>query len=205
MTVFRLVNFEFRNPAFLILLCFAATFIYCSDNELGNSLPEQVEIIRDSFGIPHITGRDVRSASFGLGYAMAEDHHSSLTRYYRQARGEATLYYGRVYLEADFAVKQFRIYDEAKDKYKNLSELEKDIFEGFSDGLNYFLEVHPEKRNQQSYEVLPEDVLALGIYVSKLQFVYEFNQYINQKQNYKETGSNMWAIGPGRSENGSAC
>ena len=47
-----------------------------------------VTIRRDTYGIPHILAATEEGASFGLGYAQAEDHAEVIARHYASARGE---------------------------------------------------------------------------------------------------------------------
>src|SRR5262245_3331158 len=49
---------------------------------------EEINIIRDTFGIPHILAKTLRGAYFGGGYAVAHDRLFQLERYRRDARGE---------------------------------------------------------------------------------------------------------------------
>ena len=49
-------------------------------------------IIRDRFGVPHISGRRDADAAFGMGYAHAQDDFPTLQRAFLSARGRlATL------------------------------------------------------------------------------------------------------------------
>src|SRR5688572_19828392 len=47
---------------------------------------DDVEIRRDTFGVPHILADDQEDAGFGFGFAMAEDHVVEIGRRYLQAR-----------------------------------------------------------------------------------------------------------------------
>jgi acyl-homoserine lactone acylase PvdQ len=49
---------------------------------------ERVEILRDSFGVPHIFAKTLRGLFFGNGYAIAQDRLWQMERYRRTARGE---------------------------------------------------------------------------------------------------------------------
>src|SRR2546421_3713187 len=49
---------------------------------------EEVTIIRDSYGVPHVLASTERGVYFGGGYAVAEDRLFQLERYRRDARGQ---------------------------------------------------------------------------------------------------------------------
>ena len=70
---------RFVQSLFLIVLAFGNTF--CDESALA----EQVKIIRDDFGIPHIFADTDEAAAYGFGYAQAEDRLEQLLQNYRTA------------------------------------------------------------------------------------------------------------------------
>src|SRR5208283_2598464 len=86
-----------------------ALLILCSSSAAATAAPdqklrwqrhaEQVNIIRDNWGIAHIYGKSDADAVFGMIYAQAEDDFNRVERNYlnglgwlAQAEGEAALY-----------------------------------------------------------------------------------------------------------------
>jgi acyl-homoserine-lactone acylase len=53
----------------LLLLC----FLSFTSNKLLSQNPLEIEIIRDSFGTPHIFGKTDADVAYGLAWANAED------------------------------------------------------------------------------------------------------------------------------------
>ena len=80
--------------------------ISVSQSKTQPSYADQVTIRRDTYGVPHILGRNEEAAAFGLGYAQAEDHAVEIARRLVSARGESAKYFGRG-LEADLLLKEF--------------------------------------------------------------------------------------------------
>ena len=52
---------------------------------LAASLASQVTIRRDTYGVPHILAQTEEAASFGMGYAQAEDHAVEVARVDRKS------------------------------------------------------------------------------------------------------------------------
>jgi len=48
----------------------------------------QVEILRDSYGVPHVYADGVPAVMYGFGYAQAEDHLLLMADFYLEAQGE---------------------------------------------------------------------------------------------------------------------
>ena len=63
----------------------------------------QVEIIRDTAGVPHVYAATTADLQFGLGFAMAEDRLWQMDRLRRRALGRQAEILGPAYLAADIA------------------------------------------------------------------------------------------------------
>ena len=76
--------------------------------------PEQVQIRRTQYGVPHITGESLEAAAFGFGYCQAEDHLLNIMRGILGTRGTLAETFGPARnnknIEADFFNRQFRVY-----------------------------------------------------------------------------------------------
>jgi len=74
---------------------------------------DEVVIVRDSMGVPHIYSDSATGIFYGVGYAAAEDRLFQIEMIRRLATGQMSEIFGPEYLEAD---KQARIdgYTEAE-------------------------------------------------------------------------------------------
>ena len=54
----------------------------------------RAEVVRTTYGIPHITAEDFGSLGYGEGYVAAEDHVCNIADAMVTARGEQALYFG---------------------------------------------------------------------------------------------------------------
>ncbi len=105
---------------------------------------ENVEIIRDDFGVPHIYGKTDADAVFGLLYAQCEDDFKRVEQNYIWATGRLAEVEGEEALYSDLRAKLFMTEEEAKANYDRSPEWLKKLCNAFADGVNYYLYTHPE-------------------------------------------------------------
>tara|TARA_R110002050_G_scaffold204522_2_gene340028 strand:+ start:13076 stop:15256 length:2181 start_codon:yes stop_codon:yes gene_type:complete len=103
-----------------------------------------VEIIRDDFGVPHIYGKTDADAVFGLLYAQCEDDFNRVEQNYIWAIGRLAEVEGEEALYSDLRAKLFMTEAEAKANYKQSPDWLKKLCDAFADGINYYLLKHPE-------------------------------------------------------------
>ncbi|ADV48330.1 Glutaryl-7-aminocephalosporanic-acid acylase [Cellulophaga algicola DSM 14237] len=134
-----------------LLSVFVIALISCQSESKTTTVPDQyveyvtnVEIIRDDFGVPHIYGKTDADAVFGLLYAQCEDDFNRVEQNYIWATGRLAEVEGESALYSDLRAKLFMTEDEAKENYKNSPEWLKKLCDAFADGVNYYLETHPE-------------------------------------------------------------
>lgn len=105
-------------------------------------------IRRTSYGVPHITGDNLQSVSFGSGYAYAQDNICILADQVIKVRSERAKYYGpdKVLgsgdsdnIISDFGFHALGIMNSAKALYPNLSDNTRAIIEGYVAGYNKYL------------------------------------------------------------------
>jgi acyl-homoserine lactone acylase PvdQ len=105
---------------------------------------QNVEIIRDDYGVPHIYGKTDADAVFGLLYAQAEDDFPRIERNYVWAMGRLAEIEGEKAIYSDLRARLYMTMDEAKAAYENAPADVKALCDAFADGLNYYLATHPE-------------------------------------------------------------
>ena len=127
---------------FLVFGC--ATETKESEAERWKNQAEQIEIIRDDFGVPHIYGKTDADAVFGLLYAQCEDDFNRVEQNYLWATGRLAEVDGEEYLYSDLRANLFMTEEEAKIKYEESPEWLKKLCDAFADGINYYLHTHPE-------------------------------------------------------------
>ena len=128
-------------------------------------------IRRTSFGIPHITGDDLGSVSFGQGYAFAEDHACTLADQVVMVRSERAATFGPgdgdANVNSDLAMLALGVYERAETLYPELSDDVRAVIDGYTAGYNHYLaETGSEELSgwcageEWVTEISPVDVLA---------------------------------------------
>ncbi|MDX5478251.1 MAG: penicillin acylase family protein, partial [Cyclobacteriaceae bacterium] len=105
---------------------------------------QNVEIIRDQWGIPHIYGKTDADAVFGMIYAQCEDDFNRLEVNYINAMGRMAEVEGISQLYTDFRMKLYIDEEVVKKEYEKSPQWLKDLMDSWADGINYFLHTHPE-------------------------------------------------------------
>jgi acyl-homoserine lactone acylase PvdQ len=127
---------------FVIVSC--TTENASSEAERWQGQADNVTIIRDDFGIPHIYGKTDADAVFGLLYAQCEDDFNRVEQNYIWATGRLAEVEGEDALYSDLRAKLFMTEVEAKANYEQSPDWLKKLCDAFADGINYYLHTHPE-------------------------------------------------------------
>ena len=140
-----------RVPIFLfpVLLLFCCTPKQNNDKIDRNTLSlaekaQRVTILRDNFGVPHIYGKTDADAVFGLLYAQCEDDFNRVEQNYIWATGRLAETEGEDALYSDLRANLFMTEEEAKANYNKSPKWLQELCDAFADGINYYLETHPE-------------------------------------------------------------
>ncbi|MDH4018964.1 MAG: penicillin acylase family protein [Xanthomonadales bacterium] len=141
---------RFLNVSILFALVFLAS---CSREPDPATVPahdsladraQNITIIRDDFGVPHIYAQTDADAVFGLLYAQAEDDFNRIERNYIWAIGRLAEIEGEKAIFSDLRARLFMTIDEAKAAYKSAPGWLKELCDAWADGLNYYLETYPD-------------------------------------------------------------
>ncbi len=175
----------------------------------GEEYAAQVKIHRDEWGVPHIYGPTDASVVFGSAYAQCEDYFWQLEETYIQCLGRYAEVNGAAGLDNDMLIALFEIVESAKADYPGLRPDIKAICDAFAAGYNFYLKKHPDvtPRLIDNYE--PWYMLA-----------YERSMMLQRLLGHAHaprrglspmleeiraaTGSNAWAIGPSKTDDGTA-
>jgi len=103
-----------------------------------------VSIVRDDWGIAHVHGRTDADAVFGMEYAQAEDDFNRVETNYLNALGRLSEAEGRRALYQDLRMKLFVDPDTLQALYRESPAWLRQLMDAFADGLNFYLDRHPE-------------------------------------------------------------
>ncbi|BAY94705.1 MULTISPECIES: acylase [unclassified Tolypothrix] len=191
---------------FLAFILCAILVVVLGNNSFATA-PRTTEILWDTYGIPHIYGKDVQSAFRAFGWAQMQSHANLLLRLYGQARGKAAEYWGEDYLESDKWVVTMGVPNRANSWYQAQSPAFKGYINAFANGINTYAKAHPDLIDDDVEIVLPvkpEDVLAHLQRVLYFTFIVNQDQVADNTQTQPKAGSNGWAIAPKHSASGKA-
>ncbi len=193
---------SFRLLSFVVGLVFALVMGCQTSAQVAST-----EILWDTYGIPHIYGKNDSNAFQAFGWAQMQSHGNLLLRLYGQARGRAAEYWGEEYLESDRWVLTAGVPERARSWYSLQSPTFRSYLDAFAAGINAYAREHGDKLDDEVEVVLPvkgEDVLAHLHRVLHFTFVVNPEQVAGVAKEESKAGSNGWAIAPRRSASGKA-
>ena len=195
-------------------------FLFISFLSQANPYEDQakrVTIYRDQWGIPHIYGKTDADAVFGLLYAQCEDDFARVEMNYIEKLGRMSEVKGEKELAYDLYIKLLIDEKEAKEEYKTSPIWLKKLLNAYADGINYYLQKHPEVKPRLITHFEPwfpllwtdgsigaistgdvtehETALFYGLPTQVASVKY-------QNPDEKLTGSNGFAVGPSLSKSG---
>src|SRR3954463_13145502 len=105
---------------------------------------QNVTIIRDDWGIPHVYGKSDADAVFGVMYAQAEDDFNRIETNYLNSMGRLAEAEGESAIYQDVRMKLFIDPADMRAQYEKSPAWLKALMNAYADGLNYYLSTHPK-------------------------------------------------------------
>lgn len=132
----------------------------CTDPEglRIDGLQEEVEIIRDEWGINHIYARNQHDLFFAQGYAAAKDRLFQFEIWRRQATGTVAEILGERELNRDIGTRLFKFRGDMTEEMNHYHPDGVEIITAYTDGVNAYIE-----EVLQSPDKLPIEFELLGI------------------------------------------
>lgn len=182
---------------------------------------DNVTIMRDNYGVPHIYGKTDADAVFGLLYAQCEDDFNRVEMNYVEKLGRTAEIKGAGAIWDDLLMKMIIDSADAVRDYRNAPAWLKTLCNAFADGINFYLYKHPNvkpallKRFQPWYPLLWTDGSIGAINTADLNWTDLLNLYgggaVSEPQSVTKpvqeeilTGSNGFAFSPSITENNHA-
>ncbi len=186
---------------------------------------QNVRIVRDDWGIPHVYAATDADVAFGLVYAQAEDDFNRVELNYINAIGRLAEAEGEAEIWRDLRMKLFIDPADMQAQYEASPEWLRVLMDGFADGLNYYLHTHPEVTPRVIERFEPWMALtftegSIGgdierVSMDELEALYgdrsttrsaSLNGVVSDAERLLEepTGSNGFAIAPSNTRDGNA-
>ena len=132
-------------------------FSFFFSGVFGQVDSENITIVRDKWGVPHIYGKTDKEAAFGLAWAHSEDDFATIQKTFLPAKGMLGRLEGIRGAVLDYAVELLRSRKVAERELKNLPTDGLNVIYGYLEGLNAYATKYPEK-------VLVKNSFPLSIY-----------------------------------------
>ena len=107
--------------------------------------PNNIEIVRDQFGVPHIYAQTDAEVAYGLAWANAEDDFITIQEAYLAGNAMLSNYIGLKGAAADFITQFIGSKSLIDEKIGTISEDYMEVVEGYSQGLNAYARNNPDK------------------------------------------------------------
>ncbi len=188
----------------LLFTCLLAFQLHAQIN------PAKIDIIRDSFGVPHIFGKTDPDVAYGLAWAHAEDDFGTIQQSLMAGKSMLAQYQGKKGASIDYIIHLLRIPELVEAKYEyDLSPAFKKLLEGYAAGLNAYAAAHPkEVLLKKAFPVTPKDmvqysVLQLCVLSGADKALSSiFGGTVPLLENYKTAGSNAFAFNSSKTTDG---
>ncbi|MGG9961571.1 penicillin acylase family protein [Ferruginibacter sp. SUN106] len=188
--------------------------IACINSSLFAQLkinPAAIDIVRDSFGVPHIFAKTDAEVAYGLAWAEAEDDFESMQQVVLPTKGLMGKVLGKQGAAGDYAFALFRCREITEEKWSTLSPEFLQLIAGYVQALNHYAATHPkEVLHKKLFPITVKDyiassVLALTIFNGAdgaLQRIFNNAEWEAPELNKK--GSNSSAISATKTTTGEA-
>lgn len=194
----------------LALLMVLTTF---ASAQVPNINLDNIEIVRDGFGIPHIFTKTDVEAAYALAWAQCEDNFRYMQEFAAVIKGRNGILKGKDGVATDFIAQLFQIDEFIEERFeKDISKEFLPILQAYAAGINRYAELHKEERLIKGiYPVTVKDLMKLyvfnflmmnnsGIDIYKV-FTNDMALY-ETLGNYMGAGSNAMAYSPKKTEDG---
>jgi acyl-homoserine lactone acylase PvdQ len=190
-----------------------------SNNEINEwtKRAQNVNIIRDNYGVPHIYGKTDADVVFGLMYTQCEDDFNRVEENYLDALGRLSESLGENYFYQDARARMYADTLLAKNNYLGSPIWLKALLDGFASGINYYLHKNPNVKPKiiQRFEpwmplLFTEGSIGGNITIIPVQGVKDFYEgngmgyHVPEIPEWEQepAGSNGFAIAPELTKNG---
>ena len=144
----------------------------------GQIDPNNIEIIRDAYGVPHIYAPTDPEVAYGLAWAHAEDDFQTIQLTMLSGKGMLGLHLGKKGAVIDYVVQLLDCKGVVEREWSTLSEDYKQLIRAYTAGLNSYASSFPEKvLLEGSFPVTVEEVLSA--YVLSLAVISGADQVIS--------------------------
>ena len=123
--------------------------------------PSKIDIVRDSYGIPHIFAKTDPEVAYGLMWAAAEDDFDTMQFLLMASKGRMGVHNGVEGAQIDYAVQLMGLHEHVEKHYEaEVPDDFKRLLEAACMGANAYAAAHPEEVwYAKAFPVTPQEII----------------------------------------------
>ena len=127
--------------------------------------PAAIDIVRDSFGVPHIFGKTDPEVAYGLAWAESEDEFASMQQLLLPVKGLMGKVLGKQGAAGDYAFALFRCKEITEEKWSTLSPAFIKYITGYVQALNLYAATHKnEVLNKNLFPITLKEFVSSSVF-----------------------------------------
>ena len=172
---------------------------------------KNIEILRDSYGVPHIYAKTDAELAYGLAWAHSEDDFKTIQEAYLAGNGLLSKHIGLRGAPADFLTQLIRSDYVVDSLYNTIDKKFKKVIEGYAQGINKFAELNPDQvLVKKLFPITPKKMVKysfLQLFISNegdkaIRSIVENNVTNISFLDKNKLGSNLFAFSTNITKNG---
>ena len=170
-----------------------------------------IEIMRDKYGVPHIYSNTDKELAYGLAWAHSEDDFKTIQEAYLAGNALLSKHIGLRGAPIDFLTQLIQSEEVIDSLFETIDKKFIEVAEGYAQGINRYAELNPEKvLVKKLFPITPKKMLKysfLQLFISsegdraiRAIFENDFESLNFQRRN--ELGSNLFSFSTKKTNNG---
>ena len=170
-----------------------------------------IEIIRDNFGVPHIYTKTDVELGYGLAWVHSEDDFKTIQEAYLAGNSLLSKHIGLRGAPVDFLSQLIRSDEIIDSLYSTIDKKFIEVVKGYAQGINRYAELNPkEVLVKKLFPITPKKMLKysfLQLFISSegdraVRAIFENNFKSLTFQRRNELGSNLFSFSTNKTKNG---
>jgi acyl-homoserine-lactone acylase len=127
--------------------------------------PRKIDIVRDSFGVPHIFAKTDAEVAYGLAWANAEDDFKSLQELMLPVKNLMGRVQGKKGAAGDYAFQLFRCMEITEEKWSTLTPAFLKLIDGYTQAINLYAKTHAnELLHKKIFPITQKEYVAASVF-----------------------------------------
>tara|TARA_B100000482_G_scaffold79958_1_gene57019 strand:+ start:2023 stop:4089 length:2067 start_codon:yes stop_codon:yes gene_type:complete len=187
-------------------------FLFFTFNSIAQNInTNNIEIIRDNFGVPHIYTKTDAELGYGLAWVHSEDDFKTIQEAYLAGNSLLSKHIGLRGAPVDFLSQLIRSDEIIDSLYNTIDKNFIEVVKGYAQGINRYAELNPnEVLVKKLFPITPKKMLKysfLQLFISSegdraVRAIFENNFKSLTFQRRNELGSNLFSFSTNKTRNG---